>query len=60
MNKTIREQLGKVTEADLSHYDEKTNSYFIPQKKSIKVEENNSYLIKLKPQAFHNETVKIN
>lgn len=54
MSKVIEEQLKKVTEADLSNFDATTNTYHIPQRKSIKIEEDNCYIIALKPQAFTN------
>jgi hypothetical protein len=47
MNKIIESQLKKVREADISHFDERTSSYFIPKKVDIKLEENNYYIIEL-------------
>lgn len=54
MSKIIAEQLQKVTDADLSNFDKATNTYFIPQKKSIKIKTDTCYIISLKPQAFTN------
>lgn len=49
MNNIIKGQLEKCKNVDLSHYDEKTQSYFIPKNTSIIIKENNSYIIKIKP-----------
>lgn len=46
-NSVIKEQLNKVREADLSNFDESTNTYFIPKKINIPIKENNFYLIEL-------------
>lgn len=59
-NKIIEEQLKKVEYADLSNYDEATNTYIIPKRVDIKLEEDKCYLIRLKPTLFTNETLKIN
>lgn len=59
-NKIIEEQLKKVEYADLSNFNEETNTYFIPKRTDIKLEEDNCYLIKLKPTLFTNETLKTN
>lgn len=47
MNKIIQEQLNQVKDADLSHFDKSTNTYFIPRKTSIVIRENNSYIIEI-------------
>lgn len=60
MNKLIKEQLEKVNFADLSHFDDKTNTYFIPKKKEINYEVDKSYLIRLKPSFRTNEVVIVN
>ena len=60
MNKVINDQLQKIQCADLSNYDVETNTYFIPKKKEIKIEEDYCYLIKIKPSAAHNSAVNVN
>ena len=45
MNKTIQEQLDKVKIADLSQFNEETNTYFIPKFTYVKVENDRCYLI---------------
>lgn len=60
MNSLIKKQLDLITEADLSNFDPETNTYHIPKRQDIKVEEENCYLIHCKPSLFLNETVKIN
>ena len=60
INKLIEEQLNKVLDADLSHFDEASNTFFIPKKNEIKLEVDSFYLIKLKPQIFINEVLKNN
>jgi len=55
MNKLIGEELKKVQFADLSNYNQETNSYVIPQRKDIKVEIDKCYLVELKPSFFHKE-----
>ena len=60
MSKIIEEQLKKVEVADLSHFDTTTNSYFIPKKNDIRIEENNTYIFQLKPSAFTNNIVNVN
>lgn len=60
MSKVIQDQIRKIQNADMSHFDEETNSYFIPQKKEIRVEQDNCYLIHLRGVAFSNQTVNIN
>lgn len=59
-NRIINEQLKKVENADLSNYDANTNSYFIPKKTTIKVEEDCCYIFQLKDTAFTNATVNTN
>ena len=60
MNSLIKKQLDLITEADLSNFDEETNTYHIPKREDIKAEEENCYLIHCKSSLFLNETVKIN
>ena len=60
MNKIIEAQLNKVKEADLSQFDPETNTYKIPRKKDIKVEEDGCYLIRCKPTLFTNIVLKTN
>ena len=60
VNKLIKDQLTKVEKADLSHFNEADNSYYIPKRKDIKLEENKCYLIHIKDSFFKNEIVKIN
>lgn len=60
MNKFIEEQLKKVEKADLSHFNEDTNTYFIPKRVDIKLTENECYLLHLKDSFFRNEVVKNN
>lgn len=60
MNKVISDQLDKVINADLSNYNPDTNTYIIPKKVDIKLEEDCCYLIYIKPSAKTNSTVNIN
>ena len=60
MNKLIEAELKKVEVADLSNFDPKTNTYFIPQRKEIKIEEDNCYLIHIKKTLFFNDVLKVN
>lgn len=60
MSDLIKKQLEKVQIADLSNFDPKTNTYIIPQKKSIKIENNKAYLIYLNDSFFYNTTLKDN
>lgn len=60
MNKIIESQLSKVREADLSNFDPETNTYKIPRKREIKVEEDGCYLVKCKPTLFTNIVLKTN
>ena len=60
MNKIIEEQLKKVERADLSNFDKEKNTYFIPKRQDIKIEEDCCYLIQLLPTLFTNDTVKTN
>lgn len=59
-NKIIEEQLKKVEYADLSNFNAENNTYTIPKRVEIKIEEDHSYLIQLLPTLFKNETLKIN
>ena len=56
----IQEQLNKVVYADLSNYDEKTNTYHIPKINQIKLQVNHSYIIKIKDSLYENELLKSN
>ncbi len=60
MSDLIKKQLEKVQIADLSNFDPETNTYIIPQKKSIKIENNKAYLIYLNDSFFYNSTLKDN
>ena len=60
MNKLIEDQLKKVTCADLSNFNKETNTYLIPKKRDIKIEQDKCYLIRLTDKFFNNETVCIN
>lgn len=60
MNDIIKKQLEAVEKADLSNYDASTNTYHIPKRKDIKVEEDSCYLIYLKDTFFANEVLKVN
>jgi hypothetical protein len=60
MSKLVEEQLAKVQIADLTNYNVESNTYFIPRKIGIKLEEDKTYIIKLKPNLFTNEILKIN
>ena len=57
MNDLIKKQLDSVQVADLSHFNPEDNSYFIPQRKTVKLEVNHAYLIYLKDSFFYNEIV---
>ena len=56
----VKEQLNKVVYADLSNYDEKTNTYHIPKINQIKLQINHSYIIKIKDSLYENELLKSN
>ena len=56
----IKNQLNKVVYADLSNYDEKTNTYYIPKINQIKLQINHSYIIKVKDSLYNNELLKSN
>lgn len=60
MSKVINAQLVNVENANLSNYNKETNTYFIPRKYDIKVEEDKCYVIHLKPAAFKNDAVATN
>ena len=60
MNKIIENQLKKVENADLSHFNIEDNSYFIPKKVDIKIEENKCYLIHIKNTIKTNTVLAIN
>ena len=59
-NKIIEEQLKKVIYADLSHYDESTNTYYIPKIDKEKLEVNKSYIIHIKDSLYNNDVLKFN
>lgn len=56
----VKDQLSKVVYADLSNYDEKTNTYHIPKIYQIKLQVNHSYIIKIKDSLYNNELLKSN
>lgn len=56
----VKDQLNKVVYADLSNYDEKTNTYHIPKINQIKLQINHSYIIKIKDSLYMNELLKSN
>ena len=56
----VKEQLNKVVYADLSNYDEKTNTYYIPKINQIKLKINHSYIVKIKDSLYENELLKSN
>ena len=56
----IEEQLGKVRHADLSNFDKETNTYTIPKRTDIKIEEDKCYLVQLHRSFFNNQTVMLN
>lgn len=60
ISKLIRDQLNKTIYADLSNFDELTNTYFIKKREDVKIEEDNFYLIHLKMSAFTNKTISDN
>lgn len=60
VNQLIEKELKKVEKADLTHFDPATNTYFIPKRKDIKIEEDHCYLIHLKDSIFNNTTLKVN
>lgn len=47
MNKLIKNELNKVSVANVSGYDENKSELFIPRFKQVRLEENSYYLIKL-------------
>lgn len=57
MNKIIKDQLNKVQFADLSNFDEKTNTYIIPKKTDIKIEKYKTYIIELLDKCFDKEAL---
>jgi len=60
MNELVKKQLENVQIADLRNFNEESNTYIIPQKKSIKLEMNKAYLIYLNDSFFYNKTLKDN
>lgn len=56
----IQDQLNKVIYADLSNYDDKTNTYHIPKINQIKLQINHSYIIRIKDSLYSNEVLKSN
>ena len=60
MNDIVKKQLSQVKIADLSHFNEKDNTYFIPQKKTIKLEQNKAYLVYLNDSFYYNDVVSSN
>ena len=60
VNELIEKELKKVEKADLTNFNSETNTYFIPKRKDIKIEEDCCYLVHLKDTLFKNETLKVN
>lgn len=60
MRKIVETQLQSVEIADLSNFNEETNTYYIPQKKTIKTEVNGSYLVRVKDSFFSNDVISMN
>lgn len=56
MNKIIKQQLEKIQLADITNYDPETNTYHIPKRTTIKLEEDEYYLLTLQPE-FLNDTI---
>lgn len=54
MDKVIEEQLKKVQYADLSNFDEKTNTYIIKKRVDLKLEEDHYYIIQIKDDFLRN------
>lgn len=59
MNNIIEKQL-QLIEADLSNFNAEENTFIIPRKRDIKIEEDTCYLVHCKPTLFINETLKVN
>ena len=53
MNKHIKKQLDKVKQVNLGYYDDNTTHIYIPKVTSIKLELNESYLIRLFATILH-------
>lgn len=47
MNKLIKNELNKVSVADLSNFNKDRNEFIIPRIKKVRLEENSYYIIKL-------------
>lgn len=60
MKELIKKQLESVEIADLSNYNAETNTFIIPQKKTIKLKENKAYLIYIRDSFFWDDIVKKN
>lgn len=60
MNNTIKNELSKVKEADLSSYNEITHTYFIKKKISLKIEELKYYLVEVKDSVRSNTSLSSN
>ena len=56
MGDIIKKQLEKVSYADLSRYDEKTNTYYIPKYSKPTYEVGSGYLVKLPLELVNNKT----
>lgn len=54
VDKIIQEQLNKVQYADLSNFDEATNTYIIKKRKDLQLEEDHYYLIQIKNEFLNN------
>lgn len=60
MSDILAKQLKQVKEADLSNYVAADNTYIIPKKTSIKLEENSVYILHLKETVFDNIILRDN
>ena len=58
--KLIQKQLSMVQFADLSNYDEKTNTYHIPKVNKIRIKLNHSYIIEVKDSIKNNDLLRNN
>lgn len=56
----IQEQLKRIQFADLSNYEEKTNTYHIPKINQIKLKINHQYIIKIKDSLYENIILRDN
>lgn len=56
----VQKELGKVIYADLSNYDEKTNTYHIPKVNMIKCDVGGCYLVHIKDSFFNDRLLRSN